>query len=297
MKSNISKKEIESGREIIEKLSQLNPKLFPHLLKEIIPSYKKFLPSLKKYGLWLSKKTKQAKFKQKYNKIMLLISGLTAGGKDAIREEMEKLAPNLFLKTVTATSRPPREGEIHGKDYYFFESHKTFKQSLKNGEFLEYYRRGESYYGLPKKSLDDAIDNPAPIIFSQIEMSGWSKTEKYISTKQSNIFVLKIFVMPDMNFSDYKNWLIQKRSDNDLEPRLNKTGWELKKAPKKANFIVTNRIRENSQSLTYTAKTIINQLLEFLPDLPDVPKFDLPFEIEKEIKDIESIIKFHDSIK
>ena len=244
MKSNISKKEIESGKEIIEKLSQLNPKLFPHLLKEIIPSYKKFLPSLKKYGLWLSKKTKQAKFKQKYNKIMLLISGLTAGGKDAIREEMEKLAPNLFLKTVTATSRPPREGEIHGKDYYFFESHKTFKQSLKNGEFLEYYRRGESYYGLPKKSLDDAIDNPAPIIFSQIEMSGWSKTEKYISTKQSNIFVLKIFVMPDMNFSDYKNWLIQKRSDNDLEPRLNKTGWELKKAPKKANFIVTNRIRE-----------------------------------------------------
>jgi len=100
-----------------------------------------------------------------------------------------------------------------------------------------------------------------------------------------------------MNFSDYKNWLIQKRSDNDLEPRLNKTGWELKKAPKKANYIITNRIRENSQSLTYTAKTIINQLLEFLPDLPNVSKFDLPFEIEQEIKDIESIIKFHDSVK
>jgi len=114
------------------------------------------------------------------------------------------------------------------------------------------------------KSLDDAINHHTPVIFSQIEMSGWSKTEKYISTKQTNIFVLKIFVIPDMNFSDYKNWLIKKRNDNDLEPRLNKTGWELKKAPQKADFIIVNHIEENTDSLTKTAQTIINQLTELL---------------------------------
>lgn len=296
MKSNISKKEIESGQEIIEKLSKINPKLLPHILKEVIPDYKKFLPHLHKYGLWLSKKTKQAKFNQKYDKIMLLLSGVTAGGKDAIRQEMEKLAPNLFLKTVTATSRSPREGEIHGKDYYFYESHKIFRQSLKNGEFLEYIKRGQSYYGLPKKSLDKAINHPSPVIFSQIEMSGWSKTEKYISTKQSNIFVLKVFVMPDMNFSEYKNWLIEKRNDNDLDSRLKKTGWEIKKAPKKADFIITNRIRENSQSLTYTAQTIINQITDLLKT-SEIPKFSAPFDINQDLKDIDSIIQFHDSIK
>jgi len=46
MKSNISKKEIESGREIIEKLSQLNFKLLPQQLKEIIPDYKSFYLTL-----------------------------------------------------------------------------------------------------------------------------------------------------------------------------------------------------------------------------------------------------------
>lgn len=295
MRSNISKKEIESGKEIIEILSKTNPKLMPHLLKDIIPDYQKFFPHHHKYGLWSSTKTKHKKFNQKYDKIMLLLSGVTAGGKDAIRQEMERLSPNLFLKTVTGTSRPPRKGEIHGKDYYFFDNPKSFQQSIKNGEFLEYIKRGGTFYGLPKKSLDDAINHPIPVIFSQIEMSGWSKTEKYIySTNQTNIFVLKIFILPDMNFSDYKNWLIQKRT-NDLDSRLTKTGWEIKKAPKKADFIITNRIRENSQSLTYTAQTIINQLLELSSS--NFPKFPIPFEIKEEITEIEEIIKFHDSIE
>ena len=266
MKSNISKKDIASGKEIIKKLSELNPKLLPHLLKKTIPDYQKFLPHPHKYGLWSSNKTKHSRFNQKYDKIMLLISGVTAGGKDAIHQEMEKLAPNLFSKSVTATSRPPREGEVHGQDYYFFESHETFRKSIKNSEFIEYYKRGETYYGLPKKSLENSINHPSPVIYSQLEMSGWSKAEKHISKINQNIFILKIFIIPEMNFSKYQNWLVEKRSDNDLESRLNKTGWELKKAPKKADFIITNRIEKSTDSLTKTAQTIINQITDLLKD-------------------------------
>jgi guanylate kinase len=264
MKPNISKKEIESGKDIIKLLSEKNLKLSPHHLKEIISDYQKFFPHPEKYGLWLSNKRKHKKFNQKYDKILLLLSGLTASGKDAIREEMQKLSPNLFTKSVTATSRPPREGEIHGKDYYFYESHQTLLQSIKNSEFIEYYKRGETYYGLPKKSLENSLNHPSPVIFSQIEMSGWSKAEKHISKINQNIFVLKIFVLPEMNFSDYQNWLVEKRNDNDLESRLHKTGWELKKAPKKADFIITNRIEKDTDSLTRTAQTIIDQLTDLL---------------------------------
>lgn len=264
MKSNISKKDINSGKEVIEKLSKLNTKLIPQYLKEIIPEYKKFLPHPKKYGLWSSKKVKLAKFNQKYDKILLLLSGLTASGKDAIREEMQKLAPNLFSKSITATSRPPREGEIDQKDYYFYESHKILLQSIKNGEFIEYYKRGETYYGLPKKSLENSINHPNPVIFSQIEMSGWSKAEKHISTINQNIFVLKIFILPEMDFSTYQNWLSEKRNDADLESRLNKTGWELKKAPKKTDLIITNRFEKDTNSLTKTAQTIVDQITNLL---------------------------------
>ncbi|MPM74350.1 Guanylate kinase [bioreactor metagenome] len=299
MKSNISKKDIESGKNIIELLQQKNPKLLPHQLQDIISEYKKFSVSLEKFGIWTSPKSRSKKFKQKYSKVILLFSGVTAGGKDAIREEIEILAPNLFKKTVTGTSRPPREGEIEGKDYFFFESSKSFRTSIKNQEFLEYIKRGEHFYGLPKKSLNEALTSKSPVVYSQIEMSGWSKTEKYLNTiSQSQTLILKVFVLPDMNFNDYQKWLIEKRTNEDIDIRLAKTGWEIKKAPKKADFIVTNRIREDKKFLSLTAKAIINQISEIL-DFPTFPNFPNEFTIDpqlKKSKNIEAILSFHDSI-
>lgn len=294
MKSNISKKEIESGKEIIEKLSQLNPKLLPHLLKDVIDDYKNFFPHISKYGLWSKVKTK--KFNQKYDKIMLLYSGVSAGGKDTIYQEMKKICPNLFSRAITGTSRPKREGEVHTKDYYFFNSPESFKQSIKNKEFLEYIKRGTTFYGLPKKSLDDAVKKPNPVIYSQIEMSGWSKAEKYISKINNNILIIKVFIMPDMTFYEYKDWIFNQRNDNDPESRLIKTGWELKKAPKKADFIITNRISKKNDSITLTAQTIINQLLKLLNN-SQFEKFKSPFDNHQKTSDIEKIIKTHDSIK
>ena len=295
MKANISKKEVESGREIIEKLSQLNPKLLPHQLKEIISGYKKFLPHISKYGLWSSKKVKNKKNKDKYDKIFLMISGIAASGKDAIREEMSRLSPNLFIKTVTGTSRQPREGEIHGKDYYFFQDSANFKKSIKNGDFLEWVQQGDRFYGLPKESLNQALSHPAKIICSQVEISAWTKVEKHISKIENiKILTLKVFVLPNMDFSEYQNWLGQKR-DDDVEARILRTGWEIKKAPKKADFIVTNNIGKDTKNLTLTAQTIINELLEFL-DESSFEKFDLPFNTDKKIKDIEEILKIHSSI-
>jgi len=299
MRSNISQKDIDSGREIIKILTEKNPRLIPYQLKDIISDYQRFSLTLQKYGLWQSTRSKQKKCKQKYSKVMLLFSGVTAGGKDAIYQEIEVLAPNLFKKTITGTSRLPREGEIEGKDYIFFKDNKSFRYSLKNNEFLEHIKRGDKFYGLPKKSLDEAINSPSPIIYSQIEMSGWSKAEKYLKTiTQNQIFTLKVFVLPDLNFSEYQNWLIQKRKNEDIDVRLAKTGWEIKKAPKKADFIVSNKIREDKKSLNLIAKTIINQISEIL-DYQDFPNFPPEFTIDKKLKktkDIETILSFHDSI-
>lgn len=299
MKSNLTKKDYQIGQNIIDILQQKDIRLSPNQLKDIISDYQKFSLTLQKYGLWQSQKTNSKKFKQKYSKIMLLFSGITASGKDAIKEEIENLAPNLFKKTVTGTSRPPREGEIEGKDYFFFKDNKTFKQSLKKNEFIEFYKRENTYYGLPKKSLDQIKNNSSPVIYSQVEISGWSKIEKYLNTiTQNEIFTLKIFVLPDMNFSEYQNWLSQKRPIEEIPSRLAKTGWELKKAPKKADFIVTNRIREDKKYLNLVAKTIINQISEVL-DFPKFPNFPSEFTIDKKLKkskDIEKILSFHDSI-
>jgi len=293
MKSNISIKDINSGKQIINDLLIKNPRLLPCYLKEIIPKYKKFSPDIQKYGLWCCPKNLPKNKNIKYDKIIFLASGLAAAGKDSIYQEMVNLVPDMFFKTITATSRSPRKNEINEVDYFFYQTNEFIK-SLQNNEFLEFIKRGETYYGLPKKSLDFAFNQPKPVIYCQIEMSGWSKLEKYIKSKNLNILIIKEFIMPDMSVSEYINWLTTNRLGEDLDSRINKSGWEIQKAAIKANIILTNRIRENIPTLNYIAKTVINQIIE--TSNIDFNQFDTPTNNLEITRDIEKIISFHDNL-
>jgi len=294
MKSNISQQDINSGKKIIECLLTTNPRLIPSHLKNTLPQYQKFIPDIKKYGIWCSLKSFSKNKETKYNKIVFLASGLAAAGKDSIYNEMINLAPDLFYKTITATSRPPRENETDEVDYFFYQTDE-FLESLKNNDFLEFIKRGDSYYGLPKKSLEYAFNQPKPIVYCQIEMSGWARLEKYIQSKYKNTLIIKEFIMPDMSVSEYVDWLTQERKKEDLDSRINKSGWEIQKAATKANIIVTNRIRENIPTLNYLAKTIINQIID-LGHL-ELSKFETPTDNLDHTQDHEDIITTHDNLE
>lgn len=294
MKSNLSQKEINSGKQIINLLKKDNTFLSPHTLKKVIPNYKKFISNINQYGLWFTKKFIPKK--NKYDKIFFLLNGLAASGKDSLHQEMIKLAPNIFYKTVTATSRPPREREINGIDYHFYSKTSEFKLDIKKNKFIEFLDRNGTYYGLPKTSIDNALKQSNPIIYCQIEMSGWQKLEKYIISQNKDILILKAFVLPHMDINQYIKWLVQNRGEEDIKSRINKSGWELKTAPKKIDFIVSNRINPNISTLTYSAKSIINYLLQFLNRSP-VKKFSTPTDKLKFTNNVLNIIKLHDAIK
>jgi guanylate kinase len=294
MKSNISQKEIDSGTKIINLLKDSNPKLLPNLLKKFIPEYKKFSPNVNQYGLWLSSSLLK-KTSQKYDKIVFLLNGLAASGKDSIYNEMIKLTPKLFFKTITATSRPPRENEINGIDYFFYKNTSKFINDIKKEEFIEYLKRGDTYYGLPKKSVRQALSQSKPVIYCQIEMSGWPKLEKYLSSLNQNLLIIKGFVLPYMTLSGYLDWLVKNRGNEGIKSRINKSGWELKIAPKNVDFFITNRINPNIPSLSYTSKTIINTLLLFI-NTHKIKKFTTPTDNLKPTANVEKIIKIHNSI-
>jgi guanylate kinase len=294
MKSNISLDEINSGKKIIDLLQEHNTLLSPHTLKKIIFDYKNFTPHIYQYGLWFSQKFTK-KSNSKYDKIFFLLNGLAASGKDSIHSEMVKLTPKLFYKTVTGTSRVPRKGEVNGIDYHFYPNISEFQSDIRKNKFIEYLNRNGAYYGLPKKSIDNAIEQSNPIIYCQIEMSGWEKLEKYVFSLNKNILIIKSFVLPHMDIHQYLKWLTQNRGAEDVESRINKSGWELKTAPKKADFIVCNRISTNIPTLTYTAKTIINLLIPFIKN-SNFKKFSTPTDNLDYTKNISKIVKIHDSI-
>lgn len=97
---------------------------------------------------------------------VLAIIGESGSGKDTILQEVFRKYPNLH-KVINCTSRPIREKEQDGVNYYFY-SVEEFQDKIKRGEILEYAIFNNWYYGTSFDSLkEDQINigafNPAAI--------------------------------------------------------------------------------------------------------------------------------------
>ena len=85
-------------------------------------------------------------------KSVIILVGESASGKSTI----EKILANKYgyKKTVSYTTRPPREEEINGVDYHFI-TEKDFIDKQFNNELVEYTTFNGWFYGSPISSLDN----------------------------------------------------------------------------------------------------------------------------------------------
>lgn len=94
--------------------------------------------------------------------MIVILIGKSASGKDLM---MKHLVEDGFHPFISVTSRPMRDGEVEGKDYYFV-SKNEFLNKIQNQSLLEYrsYKtlyQGNSdiwYYGSPKIELEEDVD-------------------------------------------------------------------------------------------------------------------------------------------
>lgn len=82
--------------------------------------------------------------------MLFVLQGPSGSGKTTQAERLAR--EKNFEKIITATTRPPREGEIHGRDYYFLDE-KTYDACLKGGELLAPTAIHGARYGIPKADL------------------------------------------------------------------------------------------------------------------------------------------------
>lgn len=87
--------------------------------------------------------------------LLVVISGPSGVGKDAVLERLRATHPELFF-AVTATTRPKRSGETDGLDYIFVTPNQ-FQQLKMRGELLEHAEVYGNFYGVPKGPLRKAI--------------------------------------------------------------------------------------------------------------------------------------------
>lgn len=137
--------------------------------------------------------------------------------------------------SISATSREPRGTEVDGKDYYFLDLH-TFKQKIKNDEFLEWeevYR--DNFYGTLKSEIDRIWAEGKNVIFD-IDVVGGLDI-KQIYPEQT----LAVFVKPP-SVEELKIRLKKRKTESDdkINMRVAKASIELATAPQFDHIIVNN---------------------------------------------------------
>ena len=93
--------------------------------------------------------------KPKKSPLLIVISGPSGIGKDTVVDGLkDRNLPFHFV--ITATSRPPRENEVHGVDYFFY-SREEFERMIEEGELLEHAWVYSAYKGVPKSQVREAL--------------------------------------------------------------------------------------------------------------------------------------------
>lgn len=113
--------------------------------------------------------TPEAVYDRDVSPLLIVISGPSGVGKDALLKRLQEMgAPFHFV--VTATTRPMREGEVHGQDY-FFVSTSEFAEMIEAGELLEYAVVYGDYKGIPKQQVREALASGKDVIM-RIDVQG-----------------------------------------------------------------------------------------------------------------------------
>ncbi|MHA1575060.1 MAG: guanylate kinase [Alphaproteobacteria bacterium] len=121
---------------------------------------------------------------------LFIISATSGAGKSTLGSYILEKFPNVKW-SVSATTRKKRDGEIHGKDYFFI-SKNDFENKIKNNDFLEYSTnyKGSSakYYGTLKEQIKEVI-NLGKSIICEIDVKGFSQLQDSYKEDFISIFI------------------------------------------------------------------------------------------------------------
>ena len=119
---------------------------------------------------------------------LVVLAGPTAVGKGTVSSYIRENYPEVLL-SVSATTRPPRPGEVDGRHYYFVDD-ETFDRMIEQGEFLEYATvHNASRYGTPRPPIDAALATGRSVLL-EIDLQGARAVKKAMPE------ALLVFLLP-----------------------------------------------------------------------------------------------------
>ena len=165
---------------------------------------------------------------------LLVISGPSGSGKSTLIQRLLKKNDDLFF-SLSHTTRPARDNEINGRDYYFV-SRNEFESKIKADAFAEWAEVHGHFYGTSHEEINNKSTGNK-ILIMDIDVQGARSIHKAYSQ------AVLVFVVPP-SLRELRRRLVsrEKREDDEIEARLKIAHRELKEYPMYDFVIFNNQI-------------------------------------------------------
>jgi guanylate kinase len=152
--------------------------------------------------------------------LMLVLSSPSGAGKTTL-SRMLLAADDAIAMSVSVTTRPPRSGEVEGKDY-FFTSTSMFHDMARSGAFLEHASVFGNHYGTPKEPVMNALARGSDVLFD----IDWQGTQQL--RQQAGDDLVSIFLLPPSH-DELERRLKARAQDSDdvVAARMARAGNEI----------------------------------------------------------------------
>ncbi|MFP4238667.1 guanylate kinase [Rhodosalinus sp.] len=121
--------------------------------------------------------------------LLIILSSPSGAGKSTLARRLRDWDSSIVF-SVSATTRPPRAGEVDGQDYRFLDEAR-FKAQVASGEMLEHAHVFGHFYGSPRAPVEAAIDAGHDVLFD-IDWQG----AQQIRNSALGVHTLSIFLLP-----------------------------------------------------------------------------------------------------
>ena len=139
--------------------------------------------------------------------VMIILSSPSGAGKTTLVNLLSK--KDNFTTSISHTTRNPRPGEEHNKDYFFVDD-EEFKRLIKNEEFLEYAKVFSNLYGTTRTPVINNLSKGKNVLFD----IDWQGADQ-IKNKKLDYKLITFFILPPS-----KEVLFKRLSNRDMKDKL-----------------------------------------------------------------------------
>ena len=171
---------------------------------------------------------------------LLVISGPSGVGKGTLVKAIKARRADV-AESISCTTRAPREGETHGKEYFFL-TKEEFLRRIAEDDFLEYDEHFGNYYGTPKSFVQEMLKTKSVIL--EIDVVGALNTKKAIPES-----VLIMIAPPSVE--ELKRRLVGRgtETEEEIKKRLSRLEYELSQQDKYDYVVVNDDLEKALQEI------------------------------------------------